>query len=213
MTKVLVVSEVPLCASVVSMKRNFFRMRSSNQTMQTNEALLSIVTAIFAGMALCWLGHQHDPTTSATIAVPRRIETRKPVASPIVALTEGPSIYPSHNQPGRNIFSYFAEAPARRSSYKSATVPASTTPQQAVQMTMPRVTPAASPPEFEYRFLGTFGPIAEQFAVFEKHGDVLNVRAGEPIDQSFTLRRIGIESVEVVHASAPSEVRRVALAQ
>lgn len=188
-------------------------MPSSNQTMRINEALLSIVTAIFAGMALCWLGHQHDPTTSAAITVPRRIETRKPVASPIVTLVEGPSIYPSHNQPGRNIFSYFAQVPARRSSYKSATVPVSTTPQQAVLVTMPQVTPVASPPEFEYRFLGTFGPVAEQFAVFERRGDVLNVRAGEPIDQSFTLHRIGIESVEVVHASAPSEIRRVALAQ
>src|SRR5258708_4786753 len=60
-------------------------------------------------------------------------------------------------------------------------------------------TPAVAPPPlvFGYRFLGTFGPAASLIAAFASNGEVLTVREGDHIGQSFVLRRIGTRHVDV----------------
>ena len=75
------------------------------------------------------------------------------------------------------------------------------------QMATPVVTPApviAQPvgvepaaPACPYRYIGTFGPRENVFAVFARDGDVINVRAGEMIGYGFRLQRIDGESAEV----------------
>jgi hypothetical protein len=182
--------------------------------MRTNEILLSLVTAVFAGMGLYWLSHQRETTDSMKPAPGRIIKAEQhPDAPPIPRLDDAPAGAPIPAHPGRDIFLYAEVLPARRESPRVAELMPSAPPAPAVQEATAPLPTVTAPPSFDYRFLGTFGPRKVQFAVFEKQGDIINVREGEPIGPSFLLRRIGIESVEVVHASAPADVRRVALAQ
>ena len=70
------------------------------------------------------------------------------------------------------------------------------------------------PPQFTYRFIGTFGPAAKPLATFARDGEIVNARVGDVIEGKFVLRNIGIESVEISFIGFPSDVRqRIPLAQ
>jgi hypothetical protein len=61
-------------------------------------------------------------------------------------------------------------------------------------------------PAFPYRYIGTFGPRGNVFAVFARDGDVVNIRAGEMIAEGFRLHRIVDDGVEVSWAEATIHV-------
>src|SRR5436190_14635773 len=65
--------------------------------------------------------------------------------------------------------------------------------------------PPAAPP-FPYRYIGTFGPRDNAFAVFAGEGEVINARIGDAIAERFRLRQIGLESVDLSWGG-PSDLR------
>jgi hypothetical protein len=66
---------------------------------------------------------------------------------------------------------------------------------------------AAPPVVFGYRFLGTFGPASSPIAAFAGNGEVLTVREGDRIGQSFVLRRIGTQGVDVAALDRAATLR------
>jgi hypothetical protein len=74
--------------------------------------------------------------------------------------------------------------------------------------------PAPVPPQFTFKYIGTFGPANNPIATFNGNGEIINVRVGETIDGKFILRSIGIESVEIGFVGFPADQRtRVPLGQ
>ena len=74
--------------------------------------------------------------------------------------------------------------------------------------------PAPVPPQFTFKYIGTFGPANNPIATFNGNGEIINVRVGETIDGKFVLRSIGIESVEIGFVGFPPDVKtRVPLGQ
>jgi hypothetical protein len=65
--------------------------------------------------------------------------------------------------------------------------------------------PVPQPPQFTYKYIGTFGPNRSPLATFSGNGEIINVRVGEKFgDGKFVLRGIGIESVEITFPGFPS---------
>ena len=74
--------------------------------------------------------------------------------------------------------------------------------------------PKPVPPEFPYKYIGTFGPPQNPIATFSGNEEIINARTGEVIAGKFILRSIGIESVEIGFVGFPQdEARRIPLAQ
>ena len=70
------------------------------------------------------------------------------------------------------------------------------------------------PPQFTYKFIGTFGRPQNPIATFTRDGDIVNARIGDVIDGKFILKRIGIESAEIGFVGFPPDVTlRVPLGQ
>ncbi|MDP9360366.1 MAG: thrombospondin type 3 repeat-containing protein [Acidobacteriota bacterium] len=85
---------------------------------------------------------------------------------------------------------------------------------QAYVKAHPPPPPAPVPPQFTFKYIGTFGPAANPIATFNGNGEIVNVRVGETFDGKFILRSIGIESVEIGYAGFPTDVKtRVPLGQ
>lgn len=106
---------------------------------------------------------------------------------------------------GRNLFAYVAPAPkaiAVAPVHRAIETPIAPPP---VIAQTPRVPEA---PRFPYRYIGRFGHDANPIAAFARDGEIVTVRRGEAVGEGFTLRTIGIESVEVESRGA---VQRVAL--
>jgi hypothetical protein len=74
--------------------------------------------------------------------------------------------------------------------------------------------PPPVPPQFTYKFIGTFGRPQSPIATFARDGDIVNARIGDVIDGKFILKRIGIESAEIGFVGFPPDVtQRVPLGQ
>ncbi len=74
--------------------------------------------------------------------------------------------------------------------------------------------PAPVPPQFTFKYIGTFGPANNPIATFTGNGEIVNVRVGETIDGKFVLRSIGIESVEIGYVGFPADAKtRVPIGQ
>lgn len=74
--------------------------------------------------------------------------------------------------------------------------------------------PKPVPPQFPYKYIGTFGPEGKPIATFSNSGEIINVRPGETFDGKFILRSIGIESVVIGYVGFPAdETTRVPLGQ
>jgi hypothetical protein len=74
--------------------------------------------------------------------------------------------------------------------------------------------PPPRPPQFTYKFIGTFGQASNPIATFARDGEIINARVGDVIDQKFVLRGIGIESVEIGFVGFPPDQRqRIPLGQ
>jgi len=79
---------------------------------------------------------------------------------------------------------------------------------------IPPPPPPPVPPQFNYKFIGMFGPARNPIATFARDGDIVNARVGDVIEGKFILRGIGIESVEIGFVGFPADVRqRVPLGQ
>jgi hypothetical protein len=69
-------------------------------------------------------------------------------------------------------------------------------------------------PQFNYKYIGTFGSAANPIATFSGNGAIINVRVGETIDGKFILKNIGIESVDIGFVGfPPNKTTRVPLGQ
>lgn len=74
--------------------------------------------------------------------------------------------------------------------------------------------PAPKPPEFSYKYIGTFGPRGNPIATFSGNGTIVNARVGDTIENKFILRAIGVESVDIGFVGFPPDVKtRVPLGQ
>jgi len=79
---------------------------------------------------------------------------------------------------------------------------------------IPPPPPPPVPPQFNYKFIGMFGPARNPIATFARDGEIVNARVGDVIEGKFILRGIGIESVEIGFVGFPADVRqRVPLGQ
>lgn len=68
--------------------------------------------------------------------------------------------------------------------------------------------PEPVPPQFTYKYLGTFGTAANPIATFSGDGELINARVGDVIAGKFILRGIGIESVEIGFTGFPPNKRQ-----
>lgn len=68
--------------------------------------------------------------------------------------------------------------------------------------------PKPVPPEFTYKYIGTFGSAANPIASFSSSGEIVNVRVGETFGGKFILRSIGIESIDIGFVGFPPDERR-----
>jgi hypothetical protein len=72
--------------------------------------------------------------------------------------------------------------------------------------------PPPTPPQFTYKFIGTFGRPQSPIATFTRDGEIVNARVGDVIDGKFILRRIGIESAEIGFINfPPTQTQRIPL--
>jgi hypothetical protein len=70
---------------------------------------------------------------------------------------------------------------------------------------VPPPPPPPVPPQFNWKFIGMFGPARSPIATFTRDGDIVNAKVGEVIEGKFVLRRIGIESVEIGFVGFPPD--------
>jgi hypothetical protein len=79
---------------------------------------------------------------------------------------------------------------------------------QRVEVVAARLEPEQPPPpRFPYRYIGRFGPDRNPIAAFARDGEIATVRRGDRLG-GFTLRHIGVESVEV---EGDAGITRIAL--
>lgn len=68
--------------------------------------------------------------------------------------------------------------------------------------------PKPVPPQFPYKYIGTFGPPSNPIATFSGNGELINARVGDVIAGRFILRSIGIESIEIGFTGFPPDERQ-----
>jgi hypothetical protein len=79
---------------------------------------------------------------------------------------------------------------------------------------IPPPPPPPVPPEFTYKYVGTFGTPANPLATFISGEEIVNAHVGDTIAGKFVLRSIGIESVEIGFVGFPNDVtKRVPIGQ
>ena len=79
---------------------------------------------------------------------------------------------------------------------------------------IPPPPPPPVPPQFSYKYIGTFGSPSAPLATFVNGDEIINAHVGDTIAGKFVLRSIGIESVEIAFVGFPKDVtRRIPLGQ
>ena len=79
---------------------------------------------------------------------------------------------------------------------------------------VPPPPPPPVPPQFTWKYIGTFGPPQNPIATFAREGEIVNVRVGETMEGKFILRHIGIESAEIGFVGFPKDqTQRIPLGQ
>jgi hypothetical protein len=177
--------------------------------MTLGERLRTSLVAALIGAGVTWL------------AIPGRLETQerredgpriyaapeKNTAAPSLRLRD-PAAYDAPDfSSSRNLFAFAeVQAPPRARVIPVVLHRSPEVAPVAVEvLEMPAV--AAPPVVFGYRFLGTFGPASSPIAAFAGNGEVLTVREGDQIGQSFLLRRIGTKDVEVAALDRQATLR------
>lgn len=176
--------------------------------MTLTERVRTSVVAGLIGAGAAWL------CIPAHVEQPERHEDRQRIHSapdmstpaiPSLRLRDAAADDARMHQLRRNLFAYMELQSPRPK------IPITVQPSPAVvavAVATPE-TPAVGPPSpvFGYRFLGTFGPAASLIAAFAGNGEVLTVREGDHIGQSFVLRRIGTRTVEVAALDQQATLR------
>lgn len=76
----------------------------------------------------------------------------------------------------------------------------------------PPPTPTPVPPDINFKFIGTFGPKDRPIAVLVRGDQLLNANVGDVVFDSFILRNIGYESVDVGFVGyQPAITKRLAI--
>jgi hypothetical protein len=68
-------------------------------------------------------------------------------------------------------------------------------------------------PEFGYQLIGRFGRADDPIAAFVGKGQVLTVQNGDTIEDTFVVRRIGVDSVELGFVNKGAETLTIRLPQ
>ncbi|HEY0143366.1 MAG TPA: hypothetical protein VGF48_20910 [Thermoanaerobaculia bacterium] len=154
--------------------------------------------------------------TAARLQSEPRVDA--PVVAPVARAVEAPPTFepdiprvqhvafagaPNRN-PNRNLFSYVVPPVKAEPVVETAPVPIEA-PKPVVEVAAAR---EPEPPAFSYRYLGRFGREATPLAAFSRDGEVVVRRAGERIDPSFVLLRIGAESVDIAAEDGMQRVVR-----
>jgi hypothetical protein len=63
------------------------------------------------------------------------------------------------------------------------------------------------PPAFPYQLIGRFGRGENLIVAFSGKGQVITAQLGDTIEDTFVIRRIGIDSVEIGYVNRPETVR------
>lgn len=177
--------------------------------MTLGERLRTSVVAALIGAGVTWL------------AIPGRLETQERredgprihtapemnnTTAPLLRLRD-PAAYDARDLSSRrNLFAFavFQAPPRARFPVVVHRLP-EVAPVTVAVLETPAV--AAPPLVFGYRFLGTFGPASAPIAAFASNGEVLTVREGDHIGQSFVLRRIGTQDVDVAALDRQATLR------
>ena len=151
----------------------------------------AVLIGVFAALS-GWMvrGIQFDPGPQISTVAPPSAVAGADAGIPLQVMRPADASYASRNQ--RNLFAYTEREP----------LPAAFHPAPAAVTVVPP--PVVPPPidehpraRFPHRYIGRFGPDHRPFAAFARDGQVVTVRPGDPIDERFVLRSIGMESVEV----------------
>jgi hypothetical protein len=169
----------------------------------TNATKLFIAAAVVIVLALFVLMRP-----SAEVPVVRHLDPSSAPASADVATLSGDVPSAQTHAVRRNLFAYEepprhqeAERFAARHVEPAAVVVQSVTPPRAVEKQIER------PPDFNYRYIGRFGPETNPIAAFARDGEVVDARPGDVIAGRFILHSIGLESVEIAYVGMSGELR------
>ena len=158
-----------------------------------------VVLAALSGWFVRGMRFDRDPVSAAPAPIP--IVHREPLpAAPSVIQRAPLAGSPGH----RNLFAYRVHERPVVAATAIVDVPV---PVVQAPVIVEEAPAAPLPIPFPHRYIGTFGPARNRVAAFKRDGDIVTVRAGERIGD-FTLRSIGLESVEVEGADG---VRRIPL--
>jgi hypothetical protein len=177
--------------------------------MTLGERVRTSVVAALIGAGVTWLAIPGRLETQERREDGPRIHTEQDVnntSAPSLRLRDPASYDPGDLSSRRNLFA-FADVPVppRAKAPEALHRPPEVVPVTvAVLETPPAV---AAPLVFGYRFLGTFGPASSPIAAFAGNGEVLTVREGDRIGQSFVLRRIGTQEVDVAALDRAATLR------
>jgi|SRR6185503_14574706 len=100
----------------------------------------------------------------------------------------------------RNPFQYVEAPKPKPKPVKKAVERRPLRPPVSEPVTPPAAEAAAAPPplpEFPYHLIGRFGRNDDPIVAFSGKGQVITVRTGDTIEDTFIIRRIGLESVEI----------------
>ncbi|PYQ29544.1 MAG: hypothetical protein DMF56_11300 [Acidobacteria bacterium] len=64
-----------------------------------------------------------------------------------------------------------------------------------------------APPKFPYQLIGRFGLVRDPIVAFVGNGQVITARIGDTIDDTFVVRGIGVESVDIGYVNRPETLR------
>src|SRR5216684_109045 len=177
--------------------------------MTLGERLRTSVVAALIGAGVTWLSipgrletQEHREDGPRIHAAPDMNNT----LAPLLRL-RGPAAYDAGALSSRRNLFAFAELQVPRARVVPVALrrPPEVAPVTVAVLETPAV--AAPPLVFGYRFLGTFGPASSPIAAFAGNGEVLTVREGDHIGQSFVLRRIGTQEVDVAAPDRQATLR------
>lgn len=160
------------------------------------QASLKSAAILFVAATSGWLvrGVAHErPSALAPVAQAAPV-TSEAIATPPPMRVDVLGVPPEPQGGKRNLFAYVEEPVAPVAMHVEHVAPV------AVYVPPPVAEPIAAkpePPQFPYRYIGQFGTERTRVAAFTRDGTVVTVRAGDRIDAQWSLRRIGIESVEL----------------
>ena len=170
-----------------------------------------------------WSGRDKKPATPvpapAAVAERRaapparggRRRVRTPAPDEIPLLTESdlePRLRGGEGDAGRDLFDFREPTPTP----PPVPTPAPTIPPMFGPPGPPTPRPTPAPPEIAFKLIGIFGPPDRPIAALQWGLEIINAREGDVVLRSFTIQKIGYESIDVGFVGfPPTESRRLAI--